>query len=603
MAGAMGLTAVAAGIPLAVDGFTLSDLGARQVASGFEAAASTVADRVAERLAVVGVTLDAVANGPAPNATGIDEATALARVLSGMRGRTPAAMALYVAGPDGGYALARAMGPEGMDRAGAAGARGAAWELQVGEPCGPRLCDGFAWLDTAFRVTGRRPAMPVDYDSRARPWYASALASDTIVTSPPYRFQDVDAIGLTMSRRSGDEVYGVDLTLDGLGATLGGAMVPGDMRLALLAEGGWLVADTGGTRVPARVEARTRGDVPSWIADAATRGHGADGRAPGHDGETLVMHRSLPLDGVRLDLVGGMPGRILDAPVRRRMMAGVAFEAVMLALALTLALAAAVSVSRPMADLAREVEAVVGFRAAEVQRRPSRLREVLRLGAAVDTLELSLRAFSTYLPPRLVRSIVERGALPALGGERREVVVLFTDVEGFTALSDSVAPAVLSDQLSRHLGAIARSVMDCGGTVDKFIGDSVMAFWDGGPADSASACEAVLLAIARTAALDAEFAAEGLDPIASRFGLHRGEAVVGSVGTPGRMNYTVFGRTVNVASRIEALNKRTNTRALASDAVVAAAGAGFAFRGLGPMAVRGCAEPVGVNEMLGIAPT
>ena len=134
------------------------------------------------------------------------------------------------------------------------------------------------------------------------------------------------------------------------------------------------------------------------------------------------------------------------------------------------------------------------------------------------------------------------------------MTVLFSDVEGFTTLAEQLAPHELTEQTSRYFENVTGAVAEEQGTIDKFIGDSVMAFW-GAPAElddhAFHACRAALRARHRMARLSAEWAATGRKPMRVRIGVHCGDVVVGNVGSPERLSYTVMGDGVNIASRLE----------------------------------------------------
>ena len=173
-------------------------------------------------------------------------------------------------------------------------------------------------------------------------------------------------------------------------------------------------------------------------------------------------------------------------------------------------------------------------------------------------------------PEDIVKGIVDGSISTELGGVRREVTILFTDVTNFTGIAEAADPDSLMHQTSRHLAALTEAFHAEGGTVDKFIGDSVMVFWNAPHLQSdhvERACRAALAAKVASDALNTQFEAEGLPPFAVRFGIHVGDAVVGNVGSAERMNYTALGNSVNLAARLEGLNKQYGTTILVSDAV------------------------------------
>jgi adenylate cyclase len=153
---------------------------------------------------------------------------------------------------------------------------------------------------------------------------------------------------------------------------------------------------------------------------------------------------------------------------------------------------------------------------------------------------------------------------------------------------------------SRYFAALSETIMKHHGTIDKFIGDAVMALWNA-PDDDADhvihACEAVLACVRRNGELNAAFREAGWPDYATRFGLHVGDAVVGNVGSSDRMNYTALGATINLAARLEGLNKNYGTRVLVSSAVKERAGGRFLFRCVDEIRPKGFAEAVQIFEL------
>ncbi len=185
------------------------------------------------------------------------------------------------------------------------------------------------------------------------------------------------------------------------------------------------------------------------------------------------------------------------------------------------------------------------------------------------------RIFSRYVPEAVVNQLAAHPESVALGGQRRVLTLLFTDLAGFTGLSEKLDPERAADLLNRYLTAMNEVIFRHGGTIDKFIGDAVMAFWNAPLADEAHARRALQAAIEMQqamAALNQGLAAEGLPPLGMRVGLHTGDALVGNMGSNiGRLSYTAIGDTVNLASRLEGANKAYGTAILFSSATLQAA--------------------------------
>jgi len=220
-------------------------------------------------------------------------------------------------------------------------------------------------------------------------------------------------------------------------------------------------------------------------------------------------------------------------------------------------------ISKPLRRIAQESEAIGRF---ELEGGPighSMIKEVDRLMVATDDMKRGLRSFGKYVPTDVVRDIMASGGEAKLGGRRVNLTVFFSDIEGFTSIAERVPPEDLVDQLAEYLGEMNQQIREEQGTVDKFIGDSIMAFW-GAPAPNAehavAACRAALLCRERLTSLQEKWKEEGKPLFYQRIGINTGEVIVGNMGSENRMNYTVVGDPVNTASRLEGLNKYYGTR-------------------------------------------
>jgi len=211
------------------------------------------------------------------------------------------------------------------------------------------------------------------------------------------------------------------------------------------------------------------------------------------------------------------------------------------------------------------------------------------------------RMFAQYMSETVIEHLLAHPEKLKLGGERRRVTLFFSDLAGFTTLSERLSPETVVGLLNDYLSAMTEIILTEEGTVDKFEGDAIMAFW-GAPLDqedqAVRACRAALAQQAALTELNRGVEARGLPPLKMRVGLHTGEAVVGNLGSQKRFDYTVIGDTVNLASRLEGLNKYYATAVMASEATVAEAAGALEFRELDLVAVKGREAPVKVFEVL-----
>ncbi|MBN9089089.1 MAG: hypothetical protein J0J01_19445 [Reyranella sp.] len=260
--------------------------------------------------------------------------------------------------------------------------------------------------------------------------------------------------------------------------------------------------------------------------------------------------------------------------------------------------------SRPIKVVSEAIQGIRRLSFPERLPTGSRIHEIAQLQRATALLDNALRSFAVFVPVGLVRRLIDSGKPLQPEVEQRFMTVLFSDVEGFTTLAEQLPPAELTEQTSCYFENVTAAVAEEQGTIDKFIGDSVMAFW-GAPAaldDHAfHACRAALRARHRMARLGVEWAAAGRKPMRVRIGIHCGDVVVGNVGSSQRLSYTVMGDGVNIASRVEGLNKQFGTTICISDAVLAQVGDRVVSRPIELSSVRGRSGRFLVHELLGIA--
>ena len=212
------------------------------------------------------------------------------------------------------------------------------------------------------------------------------------------------------------------------------------------------------------------------------------------------------------------------------------------------------------------------------------------------------QAFRHYLNPEVTEILARDPERLRLGGERREITILFVDIRDFTGISEELAPEVLGELLNDYLGAMTEVVFRHDGLLDKYIGDAVMAFW-GAPVraqdNARRCCLAALEMLTTLRALHERWRPLGRPLFEIGIGINTGEAAVGNFGSSQRFNYTAVGDDVNLASRLEGLNKEYGTKVLITEQTRRAIGEEFVTREIDEMLVKGRSRPVVVHELLG----
>ena len=217
--------------------------------------------------------------------------------------------------------------------------------------------------------------------------------------------------------------------------------------------------------------------------------------------------------------------------------------------------------------------------------------------------------FSSYVTEKVVNELIKNPNLAKLGGERREITVLFSDVRGFTTFSEKHSPEEVIAILNEYLGEMTQVVFNWDGTLDKFIGDAIVAFWGAPlpqPDHAERAVKCSLDMIKRLRELQEKWAAEAKDPLDCGIGLNTGEVVVGNIGAEGKkMDYTVIGDHVNLCSRVESLTRKYDSHVLMTEFTLEkirplmAEGKlnGIRVEGLDRVAVKGKAKPVAIYDL------
>lgn len=278
----------------------------------------------------------------------------------------------------------------------------------------------------------------------------------------------------------------------------------------------------------------------------------------------LVITKTLSGYGTPSPVIGAYSSmRAVDEPLRllqRSLLAGF----LLLLLSTVLAVVLSRVISRPIRRSSREAAKIATLDFDRIDPvSGSFLREVDDLATSFNIMLEGVKSFGRYVPRGLVRRLIQEHRIGA-GSEERDLTVMFTDIAGFTATCEGMSASEVADFINRHLTLVADCIEAEGGTIDKYIGDAVMAFWgapdhvDDAPA---RACRAAL-AIRAAIILDNETRAlDGKPAVRMRIGIHRGPLIVGDIGAPQRINYTVVGDVVNAAQRLEGLGKEVDPNA------------------------------------------
>jgi len=322
--------------------------------------------------------------------------------------------------------------------------------------------------------------------------------------------------------------------------------------------------------------------------------------ASGQERFLVIRH---PLEGEfsTIPIGAHFDAAVLVQPYEQMLRSSYLAVAILL-VALVCAILLARWIARPVRRAASGARHVAAFELEAVQTLPaSNIRELNDLASGFNSMVGVLNAFVRYVPRSLVRRILSEGSDVSAPAER-QLAVLFTDIAGFTSISEKMSAVETAEFINQHLTIVGGAIERHGGTIDKYIGDSVMAFWGAPEQSEHPEKHALAAANAITLAIRADNKAredKGLPPVRIRIGLHVGPLVVGDIGAPGRVNYTVIGDTVNIASRLESMGRDVDPSAdvviLASREVIGKLDMpDISVESIGNRTVKGKLEPVEV---------
>ncbi|MBL6654309.1 MAG: HAMP domain-containing protein [Reyranella sp.] len=446
------------------------------------------------------------------------------------------------------------------------------------------------------------------YDPRTRPWFKEADHAKGPVLTEPYSFAQSNVVGVSAGvplPQGG--VIGFDFTLDTLSRLIGDYKFTPNSIVMVASDKGTVFMESeacrheGGHCLPREAEARTAMRAAILHAIGSGERLEQDVTMGGRD-YRLLVHQMAPAFGRRYYVAGAVPIVELSADSRMLLERAAYAATAAVVLAVLGALLASLVLSRSLARIAAKTVRIRDLDFSDRTPVQSRITEIARLSDAVERMREGLEVFGRYVSRNLVHQIMRSPEVAGVGGTRREITVMFTDIEGFSRLSETMEPELLTSRLSRYFDALGSAIIANHGTIDKYIGDSIMAFWNAPEPDPnhvANACRAALQANQAGHELSDKWRQRGRPGFRTRFGLHTGLAVVGNVGAREHINYTLVGAVANQASRLEGLNKVYRTEILASGEIARATADHFVWRPIDRIVAAGTTEEHEIHEPIG----
>ena len=456
------------------------------------------------------------------------------------------------------------------------------------------------------------------YDARTRPWYRETMRADRPLVSSPYLAFSVGAPVITVSAPLRGKVPGVlaaDLKLDTFSDFVQ-AQRPGEHGIVMIFDStGSLIAHpdfaqfvTRAMTHPSQPQLPNVKEISSGVAAAVLREWQGrdhyDGEIRDDQGRDYLFRISKLTLGeqysVNILLLAAQEDFVQG--VRKLQLTGLILAIIAGAAFVPVIWIFGGRMSRSLKSITAQAVKLQNLAAPDTSPVTSYVKEIHELGSTVNLAQRAIWSFARFVPKEIVRRVLDNSISTELGGVREEITVAFTDVRDFTTIAESTDPDILMHQTSRYFSALTEAFLAEGGTVDKFIGDAVMVFWNAPtrqPDHVERACRAALAGKLASEKLNSQFETEGLKPFFTRFGIHVGEAVVGNLGSTERMNYTALGNTVNLASRLEGLNKQFGTAILVSEDVYLRVQHLFQFKALESVVAKGMTRETRIFELVG----
>ena len=483
------------------------------------------------------------------------------------------------------------------------------------------LLSTWRFLDTDGSTITERTSKEVTYDPRSRPWYNAAANGTKAIAVGPYVMATTKSLGLTLATPMSKDhavVVGTDVLLEKLSSLLAQEAVSAHSRGYVFDDQKRIIVHSEKAMMDLILEnlsAGTRGksariNLPDPVLDAVRELLGPKNGQPEGTVSFLVGEQPYLAEISPVGFSGLVEGNtvVIAAPLSdfteasvRLLEKALLISGILLAAGIVAALLVARLVSNSLSALTADARQIGDL---EFSRRPpedSYIAEINTLAGALASARDAIRNFALYVPRELVRKIVASGQHAAGGAARQEVTILFTDIRDFTTISERHSPEDVVAMLSTYFQLMNDIVERSNGVIVQYLGDFIYAMWNAPTPDPMHVSDACRCALELKAAIDVWNAGNrqaGRPELVTRFGLHTGAAVVGSVGAQARLQYTAMGDTVNVASRLEGINKQFGTTILASGAVKEGSGGAFTFRPLGAVQAKGRVEQIEIFELV-----
>lgn len=464
----------------------------------------------------------------------------------------------------------------------------------------------WSYYDADLRLISSETVPNRGYDPRVRPWYQGVLKTGKEYWTDVFVYDPTGDRGIAVANPVYDEnhnllaIIGADLSLRIFSDFLSKLQIGEFGRAVILDE-------TGNVVLPVHSDdpiTQRAIQIASAAFKLAEFKQSPDVIFKSEDQKYLAAVHPMPLTfGKNWQVVIIDPFHDLFKGLIQHQNEAVGISILILLAASALVIYFSHKISDPIVRLSLEVRKIQHLDLDSNQRIETSIAELLMMDASIASMRSALRSFGRYVPKEVVKQLVEHGQKIEIGGENKEVAIFFTDITDFTGIAETMSPEQVTSMLADYFSVLSDLILSNHGTIDKYMGDGIMAFW-GAPEElphpTETACYTALACQAGLKAFNQRQAEKGAPLLETRIGIGTGSAIVGNIGTEERMNYTALGDIVNTTSRFQALNTHYRTKIIIGEKTMRKAGPNFLSRAIDYVEIKGKRQKQTIYELIGL---
>jgi adenylate cyclase len=462
------------------------------------------------------------------------------------------------------------------------------------------------YADSTFNILAKEDFPKITIDILTRPWYQGAVATKQVYWTDPYFFLHTHDLGITAS----SPVFHKDSTLLAiLGVDISFIELSNFLKKQTIGQFGhaFLTNEKGELLVPEFSNPNGIKIPPQALNIAVDHFKKTSERnfsfTMDHTRYLCFVSNFPTIFGKHWLIITIVPFSDFFADLIKTQFEVILITLIILLLSILIIIYFSKRISKPIVKLAKEVDKITNLDLSSEKRIHSHIIEIRMMDNSVASLRAALRSFSRYVPKEIVKQLLAQGKEITLHMDKRKLTILFSDIQDFTTIAETNSLNVLMPLLNEYFDGLSKIILENQGTIDKYIGDSIMAFW-GAPSVTTDhavlACKTALLCQNFLIEFNRNCREQGKPELITRIGISSGAVVVGNIGTLERMNYTVIGDAVNAAARLQVTDKIYHVHIIISDEVYRQTDNRFLVRPLDKVEVRGKKAKIKIYELVAV---